>query len=390
MFHQVELAINSKTSKVMPGVLVRLYDSGGAIVDLFADESGTPIEATSGVPNAALADGDGMYDFWVEGGVYDVRFAYGDAEISNLRKIAFGANASIEIADQPTAIAGLDNEKPMSALRTAQAMANAKSFGASDTAFAPAQYPGILGSLDGKMRINIKRTGGYGSYGVIRSQVLVSAPSNGAGEFDVGVTAWASHQNLTNNNQIFGMWAGANTPASHLSETYVSGAATGLEVNSGNRWADFGLLSDVGGTRYTVGIQVVPDVVPAEGASVGPVYPGSFGVVLGASVHGHKWWTGYLTRGDAIMPGGVTHRDVGGTSVPNAPAKWVELGGYYGRGIDFAGAVFSGAPINLNFSQAHSATATPGSTPSPGNYQGFLKMVSLSGGPMIKIPYFLD
>lgn len=122
MFHQVDLAINSKTSRVMPGVFVRLYDGGGAIVDLFADESGTPIETVSGVANAALTDGDGLYDFWVEDGIYDVRFYYGDAEITNLRKIAFGANASIEIADQPTAEAGVDNSKPLSALRTAQAI----------------------------------------------------------------------------------------------------------------------------------------------------------------------------------------------------------------------------------------------------------------------------
>jgi len=122
MFHQVELAINSKTSRVMPGVQVRLYDSGGAAVDIYADESGTPIETVSGVPNAAVSDGDGMYDFWVPDGIYDVRFYYGDALISTLGKIAFGANASIEIADQATAEAGADNVKPLSSLRTAQAI----------------------------------------------------------------------------------------------------------------------------------------------------------------------------------------------------------------------------------------------------------------------------
>lgn len=225
------------------------------------------------------------------------------------------------------------------------------------------------------------RTGGSPQYGNILDDYLVQA-TIGAGQFDTQLTSWATAMNLTG-GQIFAGWDGANTPASALGETFSSGVAIGREINVGNRWADFGFQADVGGTRYTVGLQLVPDVVTsrdtaqtivtisnASPAVVGwaahglPIntcvsfystvsmpagivagqgyyiipagyganafefaatpygaaintssagsgiftgianFPSSFGEVIGASVHGHRWWTPKLVRFDTVMPNG--------------------------------------------------------------------------------------
>ena len=211
-----------------------------------------------------------------------------------------------------------------------------------DTAWTPAQTIGITGSVRPKDYAAIKRTGGYGTYGLKLVEYLISAPSNGAGEFDVGITSWVTHQNLSNNNQLFGAWFGANTPSASLSQTYASGAAVGLEVNAGNRWADFGLLSDVGATRYTVGLQIVPDVLPASDGTTAAVYPGSFGLVLAPSIHGHKWWVGHFVRTDTIMPNGLALKINGGSTAPLATGSLIQANGFFARGLDFSAATISG------------------------------------------------
>lgn len=104
------------------------------------------------------------------------------------------------------------------------------------------------------------RTGGFGQYGNVLNEYLVTAAIPAA-QFDVNQTSWVTATNLTG-GAVFAAWDGANTPASALGETFSGGSILGREINAGNRWADFGLQSDVGGTRYTVGQQIVPDVVP--------------------------------------------------------------------------------------------------------------------------------
>lgn len=63
-------ALQNKSGDVLPGYLVRLFTAGGDPVDIFADNSGTPIANDSGVANAAKADDLGMVRFWVENGTY--------------------------------------------------------------------------------------------------------------------------------------------------------------------------------------------------------------------------------------------------------------------------------------------------------------------------------
>ena len=129
-------------------------------------------------------------------------------------------------------------------------------------ALAPAnQLGGIPGNVGSGMISTIAtRSGGYGLYGNWLSTLTVSAATPSP-QFDNGITSWATHQNLTGGT-IYGMWPGANTPSKALGQTFSGGAAVGMEVNVGNRWTDFGAQTDIGGTRYTVGLQVVPDVLP--------------------------------------------------------------------------------------------------------------------------------
>lgn len=67
-------SVTNRSGDALPGYFVRLFDSGGNSVDIFADDSGTPIISESGVANAAEADENGMVRFYVPSGSYDVRY----------------------------------------------------------------------------------------------------------------------------------------------------------------------------------------------------------------------------------------------------------------------------------------------------------------------------
>ena len=57
----------------LPGYYVEcLLD--GVVQDIFADSSGTPIVSVSGVANRAQADSRGNFNFYVDGGTYDLRY----------------------------------------------------------------------------------------------------------------------------------------------------------------------------------------------------------------------------------------------------------------------------------------------------------------------------
>ena len=221
----------------------------------------------------------------------------------------------------------------------------------------PSKWPTVDGSLfNGAVSARVKRTGGFGSYGVNLVEYLIS-DSTPAGEFDVGMTSWVTNQNLAG-GQVFGQWAGANTPSNELAQTYSGGAAIGQETNVGNRWADFGLLNSIGATRYTVGHQIVPDVLPAPDGETVAVYPGSFAEVIAKSVHGHKWWTGILVASDAIMPNGRVFNIIGGSSVGNKTGVIVRATDNFTRGLDFSGATFSNEAFLLGASQSISWNGT--------------------------------
>jgi len=105
MFHQVDTVFNATTSKAIPGVRVQIYDNSGVIQSLYVDEGGTPIETVSGIADTAVTDDDGLYDFWVADGVYDIRFYLGDTLVRTLTKIALDGSAATEVTTKANAVA---------------------------------------------------------------------------------------------------------------------------------------------------------------------------------------------------------------------------------------------------------------------------------------------
>lgn len=266
-------------------------------------------------------------------------------------------------------------------------------------ALTPAQYGTNGFSLNAGAKYSlITRTGGFPQFGNILDQYLIKANIPN-GLFDGQFTQWVTATNMSINSQVFAAWVGANSPSSALGETMPGGAVIGLEINVGNRWSDFGWqATDVGAQYYSVGLQLVPDVLPtidtaqttvttsasgnlvvnwpAHGMPINtPVtiyssltlpttspqinsvagyyiiptgytanafqlsatpygapitvsaagtgiitaignFPGTFAAAAGASVHGHRWWTGWLNRPDTIMPNGNLFY-VGGSSFGN-------------------------------------------------------------------------
>ena len=88
MYHFYDVVINDNTGVPLSGVIIRIYTTSGVLVPLFADEAGTtPIEAVSGIPDAAVTDGDGNYDFYIADGKYDMRFFVGDALLKVLQNV---------------------------------------------------------------------------------------------------------------------------------------------------------------------------------------------------------------------------------------------------------------------------------------------------------------
>jgi hypothetical protein len=176
--------------------------------------------------------------------------------------------------------------------------------GGIDANWQPPQWPGIVGSVGGGAAdFDFTRTAGFGTYGLSLLRLLVTARVV-PGEFDAGSTTWVGATNL-GGGQLFAGWDGANSPARHLGQTYDGGAVIGREINAGNRWGDFGLLADVGAKRYTVGLQLVPDVLPArDGVNATPVAAISVGAPGAVEQHAHGYTPGMgvVFGGDGTLP----------------------------------------------------------------------------------------
>ena len=133
-------------------------------------------------------------------------------------------------------------------------------------AITPAETSPGISVGDGGLYDISERTGGFPQYGHHLVFYNVTGATVEAGEFDVGRTTWVETNRLGysgSGTQIFGCWDGVNSPAANAGHTWNSGAVVAQELNAGNRWAELGLLDDVGTTRYTVGQQIVPDVLPS-------------------------------------------------------------------------------------------------------------------------------
>ena len=193
---------------------------------------------------------------------------------------------------------------------------------------------------------DVTRSGGYGQYGNVLSKYLVSAAVSSP-QFDVGDTSWVTMTNLTG-GQGFGRWTGANSPAVNLSQTYSSGAVIGDEINVGNRWADFGMQYDVGGTRYTVGQQIVPDVIPSADGTNTKTCTMSAGTpgLVNLTAHGFTANMGVVFGGGGTLPAALTAGTTYYVSATGLAADTFSVAATLGgTAINFAGA--SSGTVNV-------------------------------------------
>lgn len=171
-------------------------------------------------------------------------------------------------------------------------------------------YSGLRGSVGtGAFTAWNNRTGGWGSYGNILNNSYVSAALGGSGfEFDSGITSWVNAANMAGSSAVFGFWGGANTPAYNKGHTYTAGSACGMEINAGNRWSNFGLQTDVSGTRYTVALQLVPDVLPSRDGpnSVAVSVASGSPAVMTLVAHGFMANMGVVFGGSGTLPTGLS------------------------------------------------------------------------------------
>lgn len=214
----------------------------------------------------------------------------------------------------------------------------------------PDKWPSVEGSLtNGAAYFDVTRTGGFGTYGNSLNLLHVTAALP-AGQLDTAETAWVTGTNLTG-GQLFGAWFGANTPAQALAQTYSGGAAIGMEVNVGNRWSELGLQSDLGGTRYTAGIQLVADVLPAKDGTndlaVTSITIASPGVVT-LNGHGLPAWAGVVFSGAGTIPTGLVKGQLYFVSATGLTANTFQVAASVG-----------GASINTTGSFAAPITARP-------------------------------
>jgi hypothetical protein len=172
-------------------------------------------------------------------------------------------------------------------------------------------FAGLKGSVGlGAFTAWTDRTGGFGSYGNILNNSYVSADlgANGAQEFDSGITSWVTAGSMVAQSVVYGFWGGSNTPAKNLGQTFTAGNACGMEVNVGNRWGNLGLQTDIGGTNYTTGLLVAPDVLPArdgENRLSVTVASGTPAVVT-AVAHGFMANMGLVFKGTGTLPTGLS------------------------------------------------------------------------------------
>lgn len=101
-------ALLNRSGDALAGHFVRLFDAGGSPVDIYADESLTPIITDSGVANAAKSDDDGMVRFYVPSGEYDIRlYDATDTFVTSERAVPMVKGVSELTLAEPTAAADI-------------------------------------------------------------------------------------------------------------------------------------------------------------------------------------------------------------------------------------------------------------------------------------------
>ena len=108
--------LSTDDGKALPGYQVRIMTTEPEVaVDIFADESGTPIESVSGVANAAITDNGGNYQFFVEPGTYNIVFSSpGGTFLDRIRAVPMLTGPKGDTGDTggPRALDDLDDLGP--------------------------------------------------------------------------------------------------------------------------------------------------------------------------------------------------------------------------------------------------------------------------------------
>lgn len=125
MFHYFGTTQNTK-GDALPGWYAEAIDIvTSAVVPIYADEGGTPIETVSGEANRAKSDDQGNYDFFIEDGNYSLRI-YDSAGLyqRTLRYLPMYGNLSGALAD---GLAQINDAKTSAAVSESNAAASASS-----------------------------------------------------------------------------------------------------------------------------------------------------------------------------------------------------------------------------------------------------------------------
>jgi hypothetical protein len=120
MFHYFDTITNTRGDS-LAGWQVEcvLLSDGSTVVDIFADESGTPISSVSGVANRAVTDENGNYDFYVPSGTYSLRIYNSSGVFQRLQRyLPMYGTDYVERIVSPEDFTGTDTEKLQAALNT--------------------------------------------------------------------------------------------------------------------------------------------------------------------------------------------------------------------------------------------------------------------------------
>lgn len=172
-------AFTNRSGDSLPGYFARLYDSTGTEVDIFADNNGTPISTVSGVANAALSDDNGMFRWYVENGIYDIKFYdANDTFVTSEAGVPMYDSGAV-LVDLASETGGdlVGNQLPAGANLRTQTYADF----INGSPLMPSQFSGTDEQRLGRAitEANASRSGGQGQTVILpRGEITVAAPFN--------------------------------------------------------------------------------------------------------------------------------------------------------------------------------------------------------------------
>lgn len=277
MFHHYDVVVNATTGVPVDGAMIRAFNvADDSLADIYADESGTPIVTVSGIANAALSDGDGNYDFYINDGFYNLRFYIGDANIITISNVEMKNSLAVGDFAAPSFASLIGSTGPSNvqadinaanaaiALRplTADLASTATGKGADLVSFSQAALYAST-SLGGKLkRIIFAEDAGFANF----QAAMTETGARGAAQLTHSTTITLP----PNATIVFPCGAGLASNAAHADPGNPSFAARAAVV-----------VGSISGTTFTVSSVTSGSLYPG-GAISGPnVQPGTIIMPLG-------------------------------------------------------------------------------------------------------------